>query len=81
MIAMILKTVIIIVFLLIIASLGSALYQLFKHDKPPEQLVKALTWRIGLSMLLFLCLAVAVSTGSLKPTGLVNKIHQPQSNN
>lgn len=78
---MILKTVIIITFLFIILSLGSACYQLFKHDKPPEKLVKTLTWRISLSMLLFIFLAIALSTGMIKPTGLVNKVHPPQINN
>ena len=52
---------------LIAYALGSALYFLV-HDQPnSKQLVKALTWRIGLSLFLFLGLMLAYALGWLQP--------------
>ena len=60
------KIVIVIVLLLIFVSLFSALYYLMKGDTT-EKTVKALTWRIGLSLGLFLLLMLAFSTGIIGP--------------
>lgn len=60
------KVVIVIVLLLIFVSLFSALYYLMKGDTT-EKTVKALTWRIGLSLGLFLLLMLAFSTGIIGP--------------
>ena len=60
------KIVIVIVLLLIFVSLFSALYYLMKGDTT-EKTVKALTWRIGLSLGLFLVLMLAFSTGIIGP--------------
>jgi ABC-type nitrate/sulfonate/bicarbonate transport system substrate-binding protein len=79
---MIIKTFVIIAFLLIILSLGSALYHLVKRDGDAahsEKTVKALTFRIGLSVLLFILIFIAYATGFIQPEGIGARIHQPQS--
>ncbi|MEI6333001.1 MAG: twin transmembrane helix small protein [Methylococcaceae bacterium] len=74
---MIIKAVVIIAFILIIFSLGSALFHLVnrKTQESSEKTVKALTFRISLSILLFIFLFIAVATGIFKPHGLGAKIH------
>ena len=77
---MIIKSVVIIAFILIIISLGSALFHLVnrKTEEQSEKTVKALTFRITLSILLFIFLFIAVATGIFKPHGLGVKIHMQQ---
>ena len=74
---MIIKSVVIIAFILIIISLGSALFHLVKHktEEQSEKTVKALTFRITLSILLFIFVFIAVATGIFKPHGLGVKMH------
>ena len=69
---MIIKSVVIIAFILIIISLGSALFHLVsrKTEEQSEKTVKALTFRITISILLFIFLFIAVVTGIFKPHGL-----------
>lgn len=64
------KIIIVIVFLLIIASLGSALFHLVKNQGQSKKIAKSLTIRIGLSLLLFIFLMFAVSSGIIKPHGI-----------
>ena len=74
---MIIKSVVIIAFILIIISLGSALFHLInrKSEEVSEKTVKALTFRITLSILLFIFVFIAVATGIYKPDGLGAKMH------
>lgn len=74
---MIIKSVVIIAFILIIISLGSALFHLVnrKTEGQSEKTVKALTFRITLSILLFIFVFIAVVTGVFKPHGLGVKMH------
>ncbi len=60
------KIIIVIVLLLIFGSLFSALYYLMKGETS-DKTVKALTWRIGLSLGLFLLLMLAFSAGIIGP--------------
>jgi len=60
------KILIIITLVLIAGSLFSALYYLMKGDTS-ERTVKALTWRISLSLVLFLLIMLAFSTGIIGP--------------
>lgn len=61
------KIIVCILFLFILFSLGSALYFLI-HDKgDSDRIVKALTWRIGLSLLLFVLLFIAFALGWIAP--------------
>lgn len=65
--AMISKVIIVLFFVAIIFSLGSALYYLV-HDKGDStRIVKALTWRIALSIVLFLLLMLAFAMGWITP--------------
>jgi uncharacterized membrane protein len=79
---MIIKSLVIIAFILIIISLGSALFHLVKHktEEQSEKTVKALTFRITLSILLFIFVFIAVATGIYKPHGLGVKMHKPAQN-
>ena len=43
-----------ILLLLILYSLGSALYYMYKDDGKSTRMVKMLSWRIGLSLFLFI---------------------------
>jgi len=74
---MIIKSVVIIAFILIIISLGSALFHLVnrKTEEQSEKTAKALTFRISLSILLFIFVFIAVATGIFKPHGLGVKMH------
>jgi len=55
----------------IIASLGSALYSMMQpRTEDSRTMAKALTWRIGLSLLLFLLLMVAGMMGWISPNQL-----------
>ncbi|WP_405235462.1 twin transmembrane helix small protein [Lentisalinibacter orientalis] len=51
----------------IIASLGSGLFYLVSDKDGSGRLVKALTWRIGLSVALFIFLIVAGLNGWIAP--------------
>ena len=53
----------------IIASLGSGLFYLVSDRDGSGRLVKALTWRIGLSVALFIFLIVAGLNGWIAPNG------------
>jgi len=77
---MIIKSVIIIAFILIIISLGSALFHLVKHKGPEqsEKTVKALTFRITLSLVLFIFVFIAIITGIFKPHGLGVQMNAPK---
>jgi hypothetical protein len=64
------KIIVVLILLVIVGSLGSALYYLFKDRERSPRTVKALTWRIGLSIGLFLLLLLAYGTGLIQPHGL-----------
>ncbi|MEI2770369.1 MAG: twin transmembrane helix small protein [Candidatus Competibacter sp.] len=67
---MVIKTVVVIMLLLILASLGSGLFFLIKDRDRNPRTVKALTVRIALSAALFLLLMLAYATGLITPHGL-----------
>jgi hypothetical protein len=79
---MVVKSIFIVVFVLIIISLGSALYQLVKggSQEQSEKTVKALSFRIALSIVLFICVFIAMSTGLFKPNGIGMQIQRSASN-
>lgn len=60
---MLVKILIIITLLVIAFSLFSALFYLMKGESNNERVVKALTWRISLSLALFLLLMLGFYTG------------------
>ena len=61
---------VVIIFLLIVASLGSALFYLMRDKGNSNRTVNALTVRIGLSVALFLLLLFANWMGWIQSTGL-----------
>ncbi|HVJ31129.1 MAG TPA: twin transmembrane helix small protein [Gammaproteobacteria bacterium] len=60
----------IIFFVAILASLGVALVALFRRDDHGDTLLRALTIRVGLSVLFFLLLLLGWWLGILEPHGL-----------
>ena len=53
----------------IVASLGSALYHLVRDKGESKKMARALTIRVGLSILLFVLLLIAWSQGLIEPHG------------
>ena len=62
----------------ILGSLASALVFMMRRGDPDEagqprragRMVKALAWRVGLSVLLFACILLAWKLGYIHPTGI-----------
>ena len=59
-----------IAFVLILGSLGSALFFLMRDKGKSDRTVNALAMRVGLSITLFLLLLAAYKMGWIAPTGL-----------
>jgi uncharacterized protein with GYD domain len=64
------KIFIAIAFVLIIGSLGSALFFVMRDKGKSNRAVNALAMRVGLSVTLFLMLLGAYEMGWIAPTGL-----------
>jgi hypothetical protein len=68
------KILVAIAFAAIIASLGSALFFMMRgrgNDKTTgDNMARALAFRVGFSILLFVCLLVAWKMGWIQPTGI-----------
>ncbi len=84
--AMSIKIFFLIIFIFIIISLVSALFNLVRHNDQENsaKVVKALSIRIGLSLFLFIMMFVAYSTGMIKPEGIGARMQmtkQKQSQN
>ncbi len=77
---MIIKTIVIIAFILIIISLGSALLHLVKHKsgEDSKKTVRALTFRITLSVVLFIFVFIMIATGLYTPHGIGVRMHAPK---
>lgn len=61
-------------FLAIVASLGSALFFMMRdgHDGKPKtsNMARALAFRVGFSIVLFVCILGAWKLGYIRPTGI-----------
>ena len=64
------RFVVIVAFVLIIASLTSALVFIMKDRSTSDRTVKALAFRVGFSILLFIMILVAYRLGWIQPTGI-----------
>jgi hypothetical protein len=64
------KILVAIAFILIIASLGSALLFLMKDKGKTNRTVKALAFRVGFSITLFVLILLANHFGWIHPTGI-----------
>ncbi|MCK5478894.1 MAG: twin transmembrane helix small protein [Methylococcales bacterium] len=76
------KIIFIILFIIIIFSLGSALFHLVKRkdQEQSEKTAKALTIRIGLSLVLFVMIFIAYATGMIKPEGIGARMQMMKQN-
>ena len=63
------KIIVLFILLLILISLGSALFSMIKGDTS-DKMLKSLTWRIGLSVFLFILLIIGQATGVITSHGL-----------
>lgn len=66
---MLIKIVIVLTLLVIVGSLFSALFFLAKDKTGSDRTVKALTFRVGLSIVLFIMLMLAYYFGLIAPVG------------
>ena len=73
-IILIMEIIVSFAFIAIIGSLGFALYFMLKdgEDGKPKtsRMAKALAFRIGFSVLLFICILVSWKLGYIQPTGI-----------
>lgn len=66
-----LKTLLIVAFLIaIVWNLGAGLYYLLNDRGQTRRTVRALTWRIGLSVALILLVVLGIFAGWIKPHGI-----------
>lgn len=65
---------VIIAFLAILASLGAALYFMLQDGRDGKtktnHMARALAFRVGFSILLFVCVLIAWKLGYIRPTGI-----------
>ena len=64
------KIILLLILLIILGSLAQAMYFLVRDQGQGERTVRALTWRIGLSLLLFLCLMAGYWFGWIPPRAM-----------
>ncbi|KQW91476.1 hypothetical protein ASC94_16965 [Massilia sp. Root418] len=65
------KILVAIAFILILASLGSALYYMMRQKgKNDQRMVRSLAMRVGFSIALFIAILVAHKLGYIQPTGI-----------
>jgi hypothetical protein len=61
------RLIVIAVLITIVGFLGSALFHLARRDGDPARMLRSLTWRIGLSVALFVTLLVLWRLGLIRP--------------
>jgi hypothetical protein len=66
----VIKILILGVLFAIVVSLGSALFHLSRGKGDPQKMVRALTVRVGLSVVLFILLMLAWYNGLISPHGV-----------
>lgn len=68
------KYLVAVAFLAILASLASALFFMMRNGRDDKakgnHMAKALALRVGLSIVLFICVLIAWQLGYIQPTGL-----------
>ncbi|MGV3741716.1 MAG: twin transmembrane helix small protein [Burkholderiaceae bacterium] len=64
------KILVAVAFILILGSLGSALVFLMRDKSKSKRTVRALTFRIGFSVALFILILIAHQLGWINPTGI-----------
>ena len=66
------RYVIVVFIIFILGSLFSALYYMIRDKGQSTRTVRALTWRVGLSIALFLMLMLGSYFGLITPQGLMH---------
>lgn len=64
------KIIIVSVLLFIIYSLGVALFSFVKNDPNSDKMLKALTFRISLSIVLIIIMMIGAKMGLITPHGM-----------
>lgn len=64
------KIVIVLILLFIIFSLGVALFAFVKKDRNSDKMIKALTYRIALSIGLLILMMLGAQFGLISPHGI-----------
>ena len=64
---MLIKVIVVLMLLLILSALGFGLVSLIQDKGRSDRTVKALTWRIALSLALFFLLLIGFALGLIKP--------------
>ena len=64
------KILVVILLLVVFSALFSGMYYMMKDKGKTDRVVKALTWRIGVSLTLFVILLVGAWTGMIEPHGV-----------
>ncbi len=68
------KYLVVLAFIAILASLASALFFMMRNGEGDKRkgnhMAKALAVRVGLSIVLFVCILIAWQLGYIQPTGL-----------
>jgi hypothetical protein len=67
---MVFKALVILLLFVVLSTLFSGLFFLIKDKGQSERTVKSLTWRIGLSLILFILLMIGAATGWIQPHGV-----------
>lgn len=63
------KVIIAVLLLGVVVSLGQALFAMTSGPDHSGRMVRALTWRIGLSLALFIALMIGWQLGLIEPMG------------
>lgn len=67
------KLGIVLFLIFIVYNLGAGCYYMLTDHGKSERVVKALSWRIGLSILLFALIALGIYTGVIEPNTVMRK--------
>ncbi len=57
----------------IVYNLGAGCYYMLTDQGKTDRVVKALSWRIGLSIVLFALIALGIYTGVIEPNTVMRK--------
>jgi len=61
------KTIVVVLLLVIIASMAKAMVHMVRGDHGGEKMVRALSWRVGLSIGLLLLIVIGAELGYIEP--------------
>ncbi len=67
------KLGIVLFLIFIVYNLGAGCYYMLTDQGKTDRLVRSLTWRIGLSIVLFGLIALGIYTGVIEPNTVMHK--------